>query len=344
MRRLIVIVILFCLNLLVFLGCKEKAIKNEVKQVNNRLLYGLATGLGGLGDSGYNDILYNGMVNAKQKYDIDFVCSSPIIEENAKKTLQDLIDLGAKIIIAGGGWFMVEPVDELARKYPDLTFILLDDYAKEYLSNISSVICNQNEGSYLVGALAALHSKTKVIGMVGAINRPIINDFWVGFEAGAKKVYPQIEVLLDYITNYDTISNPFDNQLIAYQIADKMYRKDNVDIIFQVASASGIGVFNAARDNDCFAIGVDADQDYLLPGSILTSMMRRFDIVMEFLIDNIQNERFENKAYTLGIDEGSVTLSPMDFTLSIIDQEHLNIIKELKKQILNRTIIVPTTF
>ncbi|MCL1827311.1 MAG: BMP family ABC transporter substrate-binding protein, partial [Candidatus Cloacimonetes bacterium] len=251
------------------------------------ILFGLVVGIGGLGDRAYNDMLYNGMINSKLKYGLDFIYAEPEDEEASEKALEELILKGAKCILAGGGWLHVDPVDELARKYPDVYFVILDDFANEYLPNVASVLCKQNEGSFLAGALAALHSKTNAIGMVGGVDQPVIHDFWVGYEAGAKAVKPNIKVHIDYVEKYDPETNPFENSPVGRIVADNMFRNQNVDIIYQVAGGSGIGVFNAAKDNERYAIGVDIDQDHLVPGVILTSMIKKFDIGIEFIVDSI---------------------------------------------------------
>ena len=336
--------LIICLSLFVFWGCKVKEQIIIVEEVKQYELFGLATGLGELADRAYNDLLYNGMINSKMKLGIDFIYASPANIDESKNTIQKLIDEGAKYIIAGGGWHMVTPVDELARIYPEILFVIIDDNAIEYLPNVASILFKQNEASYLAGALAALHSKTNIIGMVGAIDRPIINDFWVGYLDGAKKVKPDIKVIKDYIQNYDINTSPFDNPNIAYEIADRMYRRDNADILFQVASASGMGVFNAANDSNNFAIGVDSDQDHLVPGSILTSVIKRIDLSIVMIIEAIVNDNFENKIYLLGLEENAVSLSNMEYTKDLIDPAHLEIIRDLNQQIIEKKIIVPTTF
>ncbi len=323
---------------------KVKYTSQSDENNNSEILFGLVTGYGGLGDKAFNDMQFNGMLLAKRNFGIEFIYESPSTWGTDLEVLDRIINRGASVIIAGGGFHMIDPVDIYARKYPDIIFIILDDFAKEYLPNIATISYRQNEGSFLVGALSALETSTNTIAMIGATDIEIINDFYNGFEAGAKHINPNIKIFKKYIGSIDDVVSPFANPQKAQVIADDLYANHNVDIIYQVASGSGIGVFNSARNNKKFAIGVDSDQDYLAEGFVLTSMMKRLDLSINMIIEHILNETFENKAYKLGLKENGVSLSPMNFTKNIISQKSLNHIDMLKQDIIEGKIQVKTYF
>jgi basic membrane protein A len=249
---------------------------------------------------------------------------------------------GADVIFAGSGWSMVEPVDVLAREYPDIKFVIFDDFAKEYLPNVASVTFKQNEGSFLAGAFAALQTTTGRIGVIGGLDIPVINDFIVGYEAGARFINPNIRIYTDFISRHNATSNPFSDPDTAHKIAMEMYGRRDVDIIFGVAGASGFGIFNAASQMGQYAIGVDSDQDYLAEGTILTSMMKRMDKSIEMLAGIILAGRFENKPYMLGLVEECIGLSEMEFTRDKIPTTTLDAINNIKSQIVSGEIVVPT--
>jgi basic membrane protein A len=307
------------------------------------LFVGLAAGTGNFLDRSYNDMLFTGMMNAKIKLNINFIEDSPATFDDAYYVIRGLLDRGVNVILAAGGWYMVDPVDVLAREYPDVLFVLFDDYAKEYLPNVASVTFKQNEVSFLAGALAAMQSRTEVVGVIGAIDVPSINDFIVGYEAGARYYNPRIRILKDYIFNHDKQRDPFSNSQVAYNIARDMYQSRNVDVIFQVAGGSGMGVFSAAQSYGRYAIGVYSDQDYLAEGYILTSVIKRVDKAIEKVIQKILNHEKENKAYIMCFKDDFITLSDMQFTKNLISEQNQRRLENIKKQIINGQIIVPTT-
>lgn len=308
--------------------------------------FGLITGLGGLGDRSYNDTLYKGMIQAKRLFGIEFDYVSPSHIDDNVPLMEKLISDGHNVIIAGGGWHQRTPVDMLARKHRDVIFVLIDEYAEEYLDNVCSIVFKQNEGSFLCGVLASMFSKTKNIAVIASTDEEVIRDFIEGFIAGAKYGYTGINILLRFIDeehNEDDI-NPFNSPEIAYKIAENLILSKNVDIIYQVAAGSGFGVFNAVRDLGKYAIGVDSDQDYLAQGQILTSMMKNSDLGIVMIIDKILKGNFLNNAYELGIKENGVSLSPMTYTKHIIPEEILEAIDKAKLKIINEDITVPSSY
>ncbi|MDD2649574.1 MAG: BMP family ABC transporter substrate-binding protein [Candidatus Cloacimonetes bacterium] len=345
--RIIIIIIIALVVIFLFFSFKH-TIKSS-KEINkispqDTLFFGLATGLGGLGDKAFNDMHFKGMMLAQKNYNIKFIYDSPLRIEDDIEVIENLIDKGANVIIAGGGYHMIAPVDTLSRKYPYINFIVMDDIALNYYDNVASIQFKQNEGSFLVGAFCALESKSQKIAMIGADDLNIINDFYVGFESGAKYINPKVKVFKEYITTYDKVNSAFANPKIARQIANNLYKNHDIDIIFQVAAGSGLGVFNAAKENGKYVIGVDSDQDYLAEGIVLTSMMKNIDIGLDLVIGEIIRKGFQNKAYKFGLNENGVGLSKMIYTKDMIKPETLDKLKEINNMISSGQIIVPSLF
>ncbi len=332
----------FCCTALLLAWCACAILLGPVPAAAQKPVFGLATGLGGLGDKAYNDMLYHGMVLARAMHGVLFHVESPSDPAQDMGVMEDLIAQGAKVIIAGGGYHMVEPVDVLAQRHPDVHFVLFDDVAKNFWPNVSSVTFKQNEGSYLCGVLAAKMSKTREIGFLGASDLQIINDFFVGYEAGAKSVQPDISISRVYIESSNEDVNPYNSPLRARRFALNMYDA-GCDVIFAVASGSNKGVFSAALERQKFAIGVDSDQDHLAQGFILTSMMKRLDTAVVFAVSEYLAGRLDNKNYSLGLAEEGVSLSPMTFTRVLIPQQLHKEIEETKQGIQDNSIFVPST-
>lgn len=306
-------------------------------------LFGLATGLGGIEDDSYNDMLYNGMVLARAKLGIQYLVETPERVEDDVPIMESLISRGCRVIIAGGGYHMIEPVEILSRKHPDVVFVLMDDVAASYPENVASVTFRQNEGSFLVGALAALLSETGRIAFLGAADLPVINDFLVGYQQGATHVRQGVNVTEAFIANsLKAGGNPFEAPVMAESLASQLYEADH-DVIFAVAAGSNRGVFHAASDYQTFAIGVDSDQDHMAKGYILTSMLKRLDRAIVLMVQKILEGTLENRNYSLGLKEDGVGLSSMTYTRMLIPSQVQQRIDILRQEIEAGEIKVRTT-
>ncbi|MCP4629671.1 MAG: BMP family ABC transporter substrate-binding protein [bacterium] len=306
--------------------------------------FGLATGLAGLGDKSFNDMQYNGMILAKKKYGISFIYDSPATVDDDIPVIEGLIEKGCNVIIAGGGYHMKDPVDILSQKHPGVKFIILDDFANKYHKNVYSVALSQNEGSFLAGALAAQMTKTGNIAVIGAMNIDIINDFVIGYKAGAKYIDKSVNVIVKYISEKDGNINPFTAPKVAKNMSIELYDQDHVDIIYSVATASNMGVFAAAREKGKYAIGVDSDQDFHAKGLILTSMMKRLDAALVYIIGLLMDNKIENKPYVIGLENKGVSLTPMTYTRHIIPDACIKKLDRIRDDIINHKITAPTVF
>ncbi len=209
-------------------------------------------------------------------------------------------------------------------------------------ANVASVLFQEQEGSYLAGALATLAAKDSsihgmsgkpVIGVIGGTKSVGIDKFIVGYIQGAKAVDPNAEVKVAY-------SNNFGDPAIGLQMAKAMFDA-GANVVYQVAGGTGLGVIQAAKQAGKFAIGVDTDQDGLAPGAVLTSMVKRTDVAVETVIKDYAGHKFPGgKTVTLGLAEDGVGLSPMKFTKDKIPAADLARIEDMKKKILSGEIKV----
>ncbi|MCP4349928.1 MAG: BMP family ABC transporter substrate-binding protein [Desulfobacterales bacterium] len=302
---------------------------------------GFAMGAGGLGDQSFNDITYTGLARAQKKHGIRLVLDVPKEEEAGyEATLQRLIDKKVDIIVANG-WEYEEPVKKYATQYPKQRF-LMNDVPIEGLPNVISSIYEQHEGSFLVGVLAGLMTKTNTVGFIGGVDIAVIHAYRIGYHEGVLYANPKAKILDAFISvgkDFSGFSNPGRGKKLALE-----HYQRGADVIFAAAGLSSNGVIYAAQQQKKFAIGVDSDQDHLAKGYVLTSMMNRLDQSTFQEISKIVAGDFTPGIKTYGLKKGGVSLSPMKFTKDIIPDNVHQQIKDAKDKILTGKITVTNYF
>lgn len=297
---------------------------------------GFVTGASGLGDLSFNDMAYGGIRRAQQEYNFKLVILEP---NKSGKTTEDkvlgIVDQSDVIILLGAQH--VELAKEAAKAHPNKKFVLVEVPVEGH-DNISSVMFNQHEGSFLAGALAASVSKTGKIGFIGGTVIPPVQAFEQGYREGVLHVNPKAETVVEYVSPAGDFSG-FGNPKKGNEIAMQQYGK-GVDIIFAVAGLTGNGIIEAARRSGNYAIGVDSDQDSLAKGFVLTSMIKRLDVASYNELKAIMSGTFQPGASYYGLENGGVSLSEMKYTRDKLPAGTLEKIKEIKKKIINGDIKV----
>jgi basic membrane protein A and related proteins len=244
---------------------------------------GLAYDVGGRGDQSFNDSAYAGLEKAVNELGatcIEGEATDGEAESAREGRLRELADAGMNPII-GVGFAYSDSVNVVAPDYPEVSFAVIDgfDPDEEANDNVAYLGFAENQGSFLVGAAAALKSKSGTIGFVGGVNIDLLKKFEAGYVAGAKSVNPKIKVLVKYIeeTELSGFGDPAGGKEAATAEFDK-----GADVVYHAAGASGSGVFEAAVEAKKWAIGVDSDQYLSAPADqqehILTSMLKRVDV------------------------------------------------------------------
>jgi len=316
-------------------------------ECNEDFRVGLALDIGGIGDKSFNDAANAGLQQALAD---GLVCeeNTEFIEadatgSNRDANVQALADDGYDLIV-GVGFAFSEGIAAIANDYPDTNFAVIDGYATfvvEDLANVADLTFKEHEGSYLVGAAAALKCECDTIGFLGGQTGPLIEKFEAGYVAGAQAIDPGINVLVEYIGD-DTAA--FNDAVKGEALSTKMY-DDGAEIIYHAAGASGGGLFNAAVKADKLAIGVDSDQ-YLTASPeqqplILTSMLKRVDTAVYNAIQQQGEGSFEAGFQVFGMAEEGVDYSQSnseELTADIIEQ-----LDAFKDQIISGEITVPET-
>jgi basic membrane protein A len=226
--------------------------------------------MGGKFDKSFNEAAYNGA--EKWKAETGSTYKEFEIKDNAQReqVLRQFAEEGVNpVIMVGFMWGDV--LGKVAPEYPDTKFAIIDMVVDA--PNVKSVVFNEHEGSYLVGMMAAMASKTGTVGFVGGMDIPLIRRFGCGYAQGAKAVNADIK----FISNMTGTTPEAWNDPVKGAELTKAQKGQGADVVFAAAGGTGMGVLQAAKDEGILAIGVDSNQNHLQPGSVLTSMLKRVD-------------------------------------------------------------------
>ncbi len=299
-----------------------------------KLKLGLVLDKGGVDDKSFNASAYKGALQARDRLRME-VKYVEATDDNAYETLlRGFAEKKYDLIIAVGIG-QASAVKKVAAQYPNNKFVIIDSEVNA--PNVRSLLFKEHEGSYLVGAIAALMSKSGKIGFIGGMDIPLIRRFQMGYEAGAKKINPKTEIFSNYI---GVTSEAWNNPPKAKEIALSQYGK-NADVIFAAAGASGIGLFDAAEEKKKFAIGVDSNQNWVKPGFILTSMMKRVDTAVFLTCDDFAGGAFTSGTKQYGLMSGAIDYSLDEHNKKLLSKDIISKIDKLKEDIVSNRIKVP---
>jgi len=338
---------------------------------------GLVTDVGGRGDQSFNDSALRGLElwSAGKKYEAsgykeaspdevkqslspDLASRDPAItpmkvepqvlqskaQEDYEPNLQLLVDKGAKLTV-GVGFMMENAVEAIAKKNPTANFLLIDspmmdEKSTPYtLPNVRTVTFREEQGSFLVGALAGLVTKANKIGFVGGMEIPLIKKFEAGFRAGVMATNPKAKVLSNY-------TGSFDNVATGKQVGQDLVTK-GADVVYHAAGADGLGVIQAVKEaktagKNVYVIGVDSDQYHVAPEVVLTSMLKRVDLAIYDTSRDVVGGAFKSGDTTMGLKEGGVGYA--EVRLDIPNKaDVLQKVEALRQKVVAGEIKVPTT-
>jgi basic membrane protein A and related proteins len=307
---------------------------------------GVVFDVGGRGDKSFNDGAYLGGERAERDLGAHVRFIEPGDGSDREAGLRLLAAEGMDLVI-GVGFIFSDDLALLAREYPNTNFAGIDfsvgaDSAGNPIpppSNLAALKFREEEGSFLVGALAALVSKTQKVGFVGGMNFPLIHKFDAGYRAGVKHVCPRCTVTSQYA---GVTPEAFRNPGRGKELALSQYQQ-GVDVIYHAAGSTGLGVFEAARQTGKLGIGVDSDQNDAAPGHVLTSMVKGVDVAVHETIRWIKEGRFKGGIYELGLKEGGVGYVYDDRNKALIPDDVRARVEQLRQEIIAGRIKVPNT-
>ncbi len=303
---------------------------------------GVVYDITGRGDRSFNDAAGAGLDQAVAELGVVADESTPTGDGDRAERVQGLVDGGDGLVV-NVGFLFGDAVTTASAANPGTCFAIIDSVVDA--PNVASLVFAEEEGSFLVGAAAALKSATGKIGFIGGVENDLIKKFEAGYVAGAKQVNPDIEVLVNYITQPPDFGG-FNDPARGREIASAQYA-DGADIIYSAAGGSGLGAFEAAADagapGEVWAIGVDSDQYVLVSADlqpyILTSMLKKVDVAT---FDTIQ--AYADGSFAGGVQVFNLASDGVDYSTTggFVDDITADL-DDLKQQIIDGTITVPAT-
>jgi basic membrane protein A len=267
--------------------------------------------MGGKFDKSFNEAAYNGAERFKKESGIAYRDFEVTNEAQREQALRNMARRGSQIVV-GIGFAQASGMEKVAKEFPATKFAIVD--AVVNLPNVQSIVFKEHEGSFLVGMAAAMASKSGKIGFVGGMDIPLIRKFAVGYEEGAKYVNPKIEIFQNMT---GTTPAAWNDPTRGGELARSQFDR-GADVVYAAAGATGLGVLQAAKDRGRLAIGVDSNQNYLYPGTMLTSMVKRVDLAVYESFKFAREGVWQPGVRVLGVAEGGVGYSLDQYNRSLI--------------------------
>jgi basic membrane protein A len=318
---------------------RRKPPATEPAGPNARVRVGLVFDVGGRGDKSFNDAAYAGLLRAQRELGVSAEFLEPASSEDREAAMRLFAARGLDLVI-GVGFIFSSDVDRVARDFPRVHFACID-YAPPPSGappNVAGLVFHEEEGSYLVGGVAGLMSKTKHVGFVGGMQTPLIRKFEAGYEAGVHAVCPDCVVHSAYTgTTPDAFKDPAQGKALAIaEIAA------GADVLYHASGATGHGVFEAAHDAGRFAIGVDSDQHDEMPDTVVTSMVKRADVAVFDTIRGVVDGHFEGGMHVFGVKDGAIDYVHEGPHATLLPREVIARVGQLREGIATGLVAVPS--
>src|SRR6185437_15417340 len=321
----------------------------------SKIRVGIVFDIGGKDDRSFNAAAWNGVKCAQSgtlpdgKTSCDKPALNVIVRDvepgnpvSIEPAMRAFAERGYDLII-GVGFAQGPIMQSVARDYPNIHFAIIDgvifeDDGKTPKANVASLVFKEHEGSYLVGLIAGMTSKTGVVGFIGGMDIGLIHRFEGGYEQGAKAANPKIQVIQNYVGVTDAAwNNPGKGKEIALAQISK-----GADVIFTAAGNSGLGAFDAVEQSGKdpsgrathFVIGVDSNQNMVKPGYVLTSMVKRVDNAVYDIVKDVVNHQFKPGLHVFGLDKDGVGYAMDDFNKDLVSPEAIQEAETAKKKII----------
>lgn len=306
----------------------------EAEEKAEEIKIAMVTDEGGVNDQSFNQSAWEGLQEAEKDLGVKVSYVESEQDSDFEPNFETVYDAGNDLIW-GIGFKLSDAVLEAAETNPDQNYAIIDfSYGDDTPDNVVGVLFKQEQPSFLVGYIAGKMTETGKVGFIGGIEGDVIHAFDAGFQAGVKHANKDVEILRQYVEDFSDAGK-------AKGIATQMYNQ-GADIIFHAAGAAGDGLIEAAKELDKWAIGVDRDQNYMAPDNVLTSAMKRVDVGVYRIAEDIVNGEFPGgETVVYGLEEEGVDIAPTSD--KHVPEEILEEIEELKKQIIDGDIVVPAT-
>jgi basic membrane protein A len=295
---------------------------------------GLVLDKGGKDDKSFNSAAYLGVSRAQKELGIEMKAVEAVDDHSFEVLQRSLAQKGYDLIIAVG-FTQKDALAKTAAQFPKVKFASVD--AEVNAPNVKSLMFEEQEGSFLMGAIAALTTKSNKVGFVGGMDIPLIRRFEMGYEAGVKKVNPAVKLTSNFI---GVTGDAWNNPAKAKELALTQYGS-GIDVIFAAAGASNMGVFDAAEEKKQKAIGVDSNQNWIKPGFILTSMLKRVDVAVFDTVKKAKAGQFQGGIERFGLKNSGIDYAVDQYNDKLLPADVRKKVDMLKSEIIAGKIQVP---
>jgi basic membrane protein A and related proteins len=289
--------------------------------------------IGGKFDKSFNESMFNGSEKFKTESGVAYGEFEIANEAQREQAIRNFADQGYSPIIAAG-FAQAAAVEKVAKEYPDLKFAIVDMVVD--LPNVQSIVFKEHEGSYLAGMMAGMASKTGTVSFVGGMDIPLIRKFACGYAQGVKAAKPDAKV----IQNMTGDTGAAWNDPVKGGEITKGQISQGSDVVYAAAGATGLGVLQAAADSKILSIGVDANQNYLHPGQVLTSMLKRVDVAVYNVMKSGKDGTFKPGIQALGLAEDGVGYAMDDNNKPLVTADMAAAVEKAKADIIAGTVKV----
>ncbi len=292
--------------------------------------------IGGKFDKSFNESMFNGSEKFKADTGVQYGEFEIANEAQREQAIRDFADKGYSPIIAAG-FAQAAAVEKVAKEYPETKFAIVDMVVD--LPNVESIVFNEHEGSYLVGVMAAMASKSGTVSFVGGMDIPLIRKFACGYAQGVKATKADAKV----IQNMTGDTGAAWNDPVKGGEITKGQMSQGSDVVYAAAGATGLGVLKAAAEGGALSIGVDANQNYLYPGKVLTSMLKRVDVAVYNVMKAGKDGTFKGgvaNLQALGLAQDGVGYAMDDNNKALVSPEMAAAVEKAKAGIIDGSIKV----
>lgn len=289
--------------------------------------------MGGKFDKSFNEGIYNGIEKFRSESGIAYGEFEVTNESQREQALRNFARRGYNPVIAVG-FGQAAALEKVAKEYPNTSFSIIDMVVD--LPNVQSLVFKEHEGSFLVGVLAALKSETGKVGFVGGMDIGLIRRFGCGYEQGVKFINPNAEV---YANMTGTTPAAWNDPVKGGELARSQFDR-GADIVYAAAGGTGLGVLQAADDLGKLSIGVDSNQNYLHPGSVLTSMLKRVDVAAYNVYKTALDGTWKAGVQVLGLNEDGVGWALDEHNAALVTDEMKTKVDQVRADIISGKIQV----
>lgn len=292
---------------------------------------------GGLGDQSFNDAAFEGVKAAREKYGVKFDAAEPASISEYETYLTQFSALNRYDLIISIGFDQADALSNVSQRFPDQSYAIVDTVVDQ--PNVASYVYAEKERGFLMGAAAALMTsrtdneminEEKVIGVIGGMKIPLIDENIAGYMAGAEYIDPEVEVIHSYVGAW---ADPAKGKELATSMIEQ-----GADVIWGAAGRSGLGVLTAAEENNIYGIGADSDQSDVAPGHILTNGMKFVNNTVERAIMQVMEGQFEPGVHVLGVQEEG-----LGYTESLLPEDIIGRMEEIEAEIAAGEVEIPAT-